>query len=79
MFIKDKSFYRAKMSVLVANIIRERRAQGLTQYQLSARLGMSPGNMCKLESGYHSMTLTTFLRICDALETKPEKLVKGLL
>jgi len=78
-FIHPKPFYRACMAAVVRNIIAERKRQGLKQNQVSARCGMSPGNMCKLESGYHSMTLTTLFIIAAALEVEPGFLLNGAL
>lgn len=78
-FTRPKSFYRSRMAVVVTNIITERKRQGIKQYQLSFRCGMNAGNMNKLESGYHSMTLTTLFRIADALEVSTEVLLRGAL
>jgi len=56
--------------------VRDRReALGLTQLQLSARIGLTRGSVANIEAGRQSVMLHQFLAIAAALQLAPELLL----
>lgn len=56
--------------------VRDRReALGLTQLQLSARIGLTRGSVANIEAGRQSVLLHQFLAIAAALQLAPEQLL----
>ncbi|MBE6885453.1 MAG: helix-turn-helix transcriptional regulator [Ruminococcaceae bacterium] len=59
---------RKNLNILVgANIKREREKAGFTQEQFSELLGIGPKSLSSIERGVVGVSLSTLLRICDAL------------
>lgn len=59
-------------------LVRKRRkAKGLTQSLLAARIGMTPVQLCKIEKGRSSPTIDTVERIAEALELSLAELFSG--
>ena len=56
---------------------RARQAQGLSQVQLAERLGVRPGQLCRLELGRSHPSLRTIERLAAALNTTVERLLAG--
>lgn len=67
----------------VASIIEKlkaiREGKGLSQLELSLVSGISQTAISQMETGKKSPTLTTFLRLCDALEISPESVLERSL
>lgn len=56
--------------------VRDRReALGLTQFQLSARIGLTRGSVANIEAGRQSVMFHQFLAIAAALQLAPELLL----
>ena len=53
----------------------QREAMGLTQLQLSARIGLTRGSVANIEAGRQSVLLHQFLAIAEALQLAPEQLL----
>lgn len=56
--------------------IREQRQW--TQEDLADKSGLTSVQVSRVERGVREIRLTTLLRLIAALETKPDKLLKGL-
>jgi len=61
--------------VFGARVRELRQKRGLTQIDLSERLGLPQSRISEIESGARSPTLVTILRVSVALECKPTDLV----
>ena len=48
--------------------------KGITQAELSVRSKVSQANLSKIEKGAQDPTVSTFLKICSALEVSPAKI-----
>ena len=55
-------------TTIARDIIRERKALGLTQEQLAKLSGVRPETICRLEKGLHSPTVRTVEKIDRALK-----------
>jgi len=55
-------------------IKEKREAMGMTQKALAERVGVTPAQMCMVETGKRLPSLTVALRIASALETTVEEL-----
>ena len=62
---------------LIANRIRERRKElGLTQKDLSEKIGISRATLCDYESGSKVPSLDNFIRLSRELSCTPNDLLK---
>ena len=60
----------------IGNKIREaREAQGMSQDDLADVMETDRGTISRYERGLHEMSILTFIRFSEALNTKPEKLM----
>jgi transcriptional regulator with XRE-family HTH domain len=60
----------------IAAAIRDRRIKlGITQKELAARSGLTRTFVCLLEKSPRDLSLLTFQRIAEALETNPSSLM----
>ena len=59
-----------------SNITYCRKARGLNQKQLAKKSGITPANICRIESGRHFPTLWSFHRICETLNV-PYSMIMG--
>ncbi len=67
---------RKDLNVLVgANIKREREKAGFTQDQFSELLGIGSKSLSSIERGVVGASLTTLLKICDALHISANALL----
>jgi transcriptional regulator with XRE-family HTH domain len=55
-----------------------RQARGWTQEELAERAGLAPVQISRIERGVREVRLTTLLRIAQALQTTPDRLLGGL-
>lgn len=70
----------ARHGVALAALIKARReSAGLTKTALAERAGIGIQSVAFIEGGVNSPSISTFLRICDALETRPDLLLKEAL
>jgi transcriptional regulator with XRE-family HTH domain len=59
--------------------VREaREARHWTQEELADRSGLTSVQISRVERGAREIRLTTLLRLIDALDVKPDKLLRGL-
>lgn len=64
---------------LGSRIRRLRKRKKLTLFKLAVLSGLSPTFISDLERGsQRNITLTTLLKMAEALDVKPETLIKGL-
>jgi transcriptional regulator with XRE-family HTH domain len=57
-------------------ILREREKSGISQTNLANMAGISRSTLNDIESGLHrDLRVRTFLRICEALNIRPDKLL----
>lgn len=57
--------------------IAERRSlKGWTQAELAAQAGMAQANLSNIEKGKRDLTVSTLLRVAEALEVKPSELIE---
>jgi transcriptional regulator with XRE-family HTH domain len=61
-----------------ANLRRHRRAAKLTQEQLSAKAGLHPTEISRLERAVREPRLGTIVRLAKALGVGAEQLVAGI-
>ncbi len=64
-------------AVIAGNIKRERKKLCISQAELAERADISIDTVKSVESGRREMSLNTFLRIVQALETTPMTLMNG--
>lgn len=64
-------------AVIAENIKRERKKLCISQAELAERADISIDTVKSVESGRREMSLNTFLRIVQALETTPMMLING--
>ena len=68
---------KKELNILVgANIKREREKAGLTQDQFSEMLGIGSKSLSAVERGVVGISLTTLLKICDALCVSPNLILR---
>ncbi|MEP7366473.1 MAG: helix-turn-helix transcriptional regulator [Acidobacteriota bacterium] len=65
----------AQLRKLGANLRRERSMKSLTQEQLSEKVNLSSRNLRKIEAGETNVLVTTFIRLCRALDCSADKLI----
>ena len=59
---------------LARNLIRDRRALGLSQQQLASLAGLRQETISRLESGKHTADPRTVDKLCDAIDAARERL-----
>lgn len=60
------------------NVRAARKAKGWTQEDLAHESGLATVEVSRIERGVREIRLTTLLRLIQALETSPGKLMRGL-
>lgn len=58
-----------------SKIYKCRRRKGLSQAELASRAGIAQANLSNIENGKRDLTVSTLLRIAQALEIKPSSLI----
>ena len=61
-----------------SNLRALRLEKGWTQEQLADRAGLAPVQISRVERGVREIRLTTLLRLIEALETTPDRILDGL-
>jgi transcriptional regulator with XRE-family HTH domain len=61
-----------------ANLRRQRLANGLSQEQLAAKMGLHPSEVSRLERGVREPRLGTIAKLAHALGVSAAKLVAGI-
>jgi len=61
--------------VVAENVRRFRKARGLTQVQLSQRVGVEQSRISEIERAEYAVNLDTLDKLCDALEVGPAGLL----
>jgi transcriptional regulator with XRE-family HTH domain len=65
--------------VIFGKRVREvREARRWTQEELADRSGLTSVQISRVERGAREIRLTTLLRLIDALDVNPDKLLRGL-
>lgn len=65
------------ITVNLATLFRKRRNElGLTQYDIAAATDMDRGYISDIENGKKDIRISTFIRLCEALELKPWEVIK---
>lgn len=52
-----------------------RQNRQMSQKDLAAKCEIAPCSLCKIETGHHNMTLTTFFKICEGMGIEPKELL----
>ena len=74
-----RSLHSEPYSRLLAILIEERRAKGLTQQVVADRLGRPQSYIAKIEGGERRLDLVEFVALARALETEPATLFTQIL
>ena len=69
---------RAEYAVLQDILKRTREAKGLSQRNLSGKLGKMSSYIQKIESGERRIDVIEFLHICDLLEADEHSILKEI-
>lgn len=64
--------------MIADNIRQERKRIGITQGQLAEKADLSIDTIKSVESGRRAMTLDTYLKIVQALETTPFRFIRDM-
>lgn len=75
MFIHGKDHYRTIANKIADRLKQARNAKNVTITQLAARMGVRRSLIYNIEQKKSSMNVTTMLRVCDALDLSPGKLL----
>ena len=75
----DKTIYTRQADRLRETIVELRRAAGLNQRQLAAKLGRERNLVGRLETGQRRLDLVEFYWVCKACGTDPKRAAKRLL
>jgi transcriptional regulator with XRE-family HTH domain len=59
------------------NLRALREERGWTQEELADKSGLTSVQISRVERGVREVRLTTILRLVDALDTKPDRLLRG--
>jgi transcriptional regulator with XRE-family HTH domain len=63
----------------IGNRIKEaRNSKGLSQEEVAFRADMDRAYLSEIESGLKNLSVSVLLKICKAIEIKPEDIIKGL-
>jgi transcriptional regulator with XRE-family HTH domain len=73
--VPRSSLENKRLKEVGANIRRVRTAKGITQEHLAESVELATRNLQKIEAGETNLLLTTFLRICLALECSGDELL----
>jgi transcriptional regulator with XRE-family HTH domain len=65
-------------SAFAANVVRLRKAKGLTQEQAAWAVGMHPSAWGRIEAGERKPTLETVFKLARGLEVAPAELFAGI-
>lgn len=57
-------------------MMKQRQAAGFSQEDVAAEAGIARNYLSRIENGHVSVSLEVFLRICEALDIEPAKLLK---
>lgn len=74
-----KSRYAPKYRLLLRLLCETREASGITQVELSARMGTSQSMLSKLERGVVRMDITDMLDYLDGIEAEPLEFMRQFL
>lgn len=73
-----KPIYKDQTYALIAILRTARISRGLTQVQLSEKIGRSQSYVAKYENNERSLKIIEFLEICEALDVSPSKIIKEI-
>ena len=73
--LRDEEIQSIGKSV-AAELQHRREALGISRNGLAQKAGISVQSVCFIENGVNSPSLATLLRICHALGTKPETILR---
>jgi transcriptional regulator with XRE-family HTH domain len=68
----------ARHRKLIEAIVEARKATGLSQRALAARLKRSPSYISKFEAGERRLEVCEFVDLCTAIHADPAEIVRGL-
>jgi transcriptional regulator with XRE-family HTH domain len=73
-----KSLHTPEYDYFRALMIAAREKSGLTQAEVSARLGRPQSFVSKYENGERRLDILEFVQVCNALETDPQAIINDL-
>lgn len=68
----------AEHRALVAALVAARTSAGLTQREMSARLGRAPSIIAKIETGQRNVSVLEFVAWCRAAGVSPGETIEAL-
>ena len=78
--IPEEKYTRADHPLLASNLIKEHRKElKMSQAELAERVNVSNNHISSIETGKQIPSLTTFVKICEQLDTTPDFLLLGSL
>lgn len=60
-------------------LVESRLNAGLTQQEVARYLGKPQSFLAKIEGGGRRLDVIEFIKLCDALEVKPSRLINALM
>ncbi len=67
-----------RYKILENALTKARHEKGLTQSDVSARLGKPQSFVSKYESGERRLDVIEFIEVCEALKINPFKIIEGI-
>lgn len=64
--------YQMQLELILSRLKEERQKANMSQIELSFAAGLSQNQINSIETGRNIPNLYTFIRICDALNIRPE-------
>jgi len=74
-----KPIYKKQTYFLITILRSVRISHGLTQVQLSEKIGRSQSYVAKYENNERSLKIIEFLEICEALDVSPSDIIKEIV
>jgi transcriptional regulator with XRE-family HTH domain len=73
------ALHSPKYKLFRESILQLRKDAGVSQAELSARLGRPQSFVSKYESGERRLDVVEFLEVCEALKADPKLIISSLL
>jgi transcriptional regulator with XRE-family HTH domain len=74
-----KSIHQAPYQLLCATLVKERKAIGMSQYQLAERLNKPQSFVAKIERHERRLDVIEFLEIANALQIDPCEIIRLIM
>ena len=74
-----KTIYSKRYKTLRSQLVKARKASGLTQYQLAKRLGKPQSFVAKYENGERRLDVIEFLTVAEELGANPLQMLIAII